>query len=196
VAPLTGKLAAELAHEVFCRAIDVGQIVCREACVEMLEKAAHGGSRVDGTVRAGDLPHTHWQPADGHVRSQGKPTGNHRGRVHSGPFVSFHLIRLSPAIILYASVLLHCWTDQSKPRIYLETPMWRPVLIFVGLILTGSWLSHVIQSASMAADDKDQVLFSFADEATAKDWTPVKLPEVEKEQPVQGRNCAVASAEE
>src|SRR5262249_3473316 len=51
------------------------------------------------------------------------------------------------------------------------------------LILTGCWLSNAIQSASMAADDKDQALFSFADEATAKDWTAVKLPEIEKEQP-------------
>lgn len=61
--------------------------------------------------------------------------------------------------------------------------MRRPLVTFVVLILTISWLSHAILQESMAADEKDQVLFSFADEATVKDWTPVKLPEVDKEQP-------------
>ena len=59
----------------------------------------------------------------------------------------------------------------------------RPLVTFVGLILTVCWLSHALLRESMAGDDKDQVLFSFMDEAKVKVWTPVKLPEVEKEQP-------------
>src|SRR5262249_39198006 len=38
-------------------------------------------------------------------------------------------------------------------------------------------------SHSAAADDKEQILFDFADESAAKDWAPVKLPEVKDEQP-------------
>lgn len=59
----------------------------------------------------------------------------------------------------------------------------RPLVTFVGLILTVYWISSALMRESKAADDKDQVLFSFADEATVKDWAPIKLPEVEKEQP-------------
>jgi hypothetical protein len=61
--------------------------------------------------------------------------------------------------------------------------MRRSIVTFVGLILTVCWMSHAFLRKSVAADDKDQVLFSFTDEAAAKDWTPMKLPEVEKEQP-------------
>jgi hypothetical protein len=61
--------------------------------------------------------------------------------------------------------------------------MRRPLVTFVGLILTVCWMSDALLRESIAADDKDQALFSFTDEAAAKDWTPVKLPEVEKEQP-------------
>jgi hypothetical protein len=57
----------------------------------------------------------------------------------------------------------------------------RLFVTFVGLILTVCWKSHALLSESMAADDKDQVLFSFTDEATVN-WTPVKLAEVEKKQ--------------
>ena len=39
------------------------------------------------------------------------------------------------------------------------------------------------RAAYQAADDKDQVLFNFEGESAAKDWAPVKLPEIEKEQP-------------
>lgn len=56
--------------------------------------------------------------------------------------------------------------------------MRRPLVTFVGLMLTVCLLRE-----SLAADDKDQVLYSFADEATVKDWAPHKLPEVEKEAP-------------
>jgi hypothetical protein len=51
----------------------------------------------------------------------------------------------------------------------------------LGLILAVLGLS--VLPGGKAADDKDQVLFNFADDAAVKDWTPVKLPEVEKEQP-------------
>jgi len=61
--------------------------------------------------------------------------------------------------------------------------MRRPLVTFVGPIFTVCWLSHADLQDSKAADDKDQVLFSFADEATVKDWAPVKLPDVEKDQP-------------
>ena len=61
--------------------------------------------------------------------------------------------------------------------------MRQPLVTFFGLILTVCWMSHALLQESVAADDKDQVLFSFADEATVKDWAPIKLPEVEKDQP-------------
>ena len=63
--------------------------------------------------------------------------------------------------------------------------MRRPLVTSVGLILTVCWLSHAVLRESMAADEKDQVLFSFADEATIKDWMPIKLPDVEKDQPAR-----------
>jgi hypothetical protein len=62
--------------------------------------------------------------------------------------------------------------------------MRRPLVTFFGLILTVCSISHALLRESLAADDKDQMLFGFTDEAAAKEWTPVKLPEVEKEQPV------------
>jgi hypothetical protein len=55
---------------------------------------------------------------------------------------------------------------------------------FVCCILTSLWLSHALLPHGEAADDKDRVLFNFEGESAAKDWVPVKLPEVEKEQPV------------
>ena len=36
---------------------------------------------------------------------------------------------------------------------------------------------------SEAADDRDQALFCFEGESSAKDWMPAKLPEIDKEQP-------------
>jgi hypothetical protein len=45
------------------------------------------------------------------------------------------------------------------------------------------WLLHTSLPRTEAADDKDQVLFSFGGESSAKDWAPVKLPEINKEQP-------------
>lgn len=58
----------------------------------------------------------------------------------------------------------------------------RPLTTSVGLILTLCWIFPALVE-SRAADDKDQVLFGFTDEAMVKDWAPIKLPEVEKEQP-------------
>jgi len=55
------------------------------------------------------------------------------------------------------------------------------LLAFVGLILVVVWLCHAVSPEGRAADDKDQVLFNFADEAAVKNWAPVKLSEVEKE---------------
>jgi hypothetical protein len=52
---------------------------------------------------------------------------------------------------------------------------------FIGVTLL--CLSQSVPPEGKAADDKDQVLFDFADKAAVKDWAPVKLPEVEKEQP-------------
>ncbi len=54
---------------------------------------------------------------------------------------------------------------------------------FIGLIIAVYCLSHDVLPESKAADDKDRVLFNFADEATVTDWAPVKLPDVEKDQP-------------
>jgi len=54
---------------------------------------------------------------------------------------------------------------------------------FMGLILGVSFLSREVLPESKAADDKDQVLFDFTDQATVKDWAPVRLPDVEKDQP-------------
>jgi hypothetical protein len=54
-------------------------------------------------------------------------------------------------------------------------------LPFLGLLLIALGLSGAALDGQ-AADDKDQVLFSF-DEAAIKDWAPMKLPEVEEDQP-------------
>jgi hypothetical protein len=63
-------------------------------------------------------------------------------------------------------------------------PLMRPRLLALAWsIVTVLSLSPAFTLQSQAADDKDQVLFNFDDEAILKDWTPVKLPEVEKEQP-------------
>jgi hypothetical protein len=55
------------------------------------------------------------------------------------------------------------------------------LLSFIGLLVAVSWVFQ--PSATRAADDKDQILFDFANQDAAKDWAPVKLPDVEKEQP-------------
>lgn len=55
--------------------------------------------------------------------------------------------------------------------------------VSVGLILGLVWLPPGATTRSVAADDKDAVLFDFVHGFTLKDWTPVKLSEVEKEQP-------------
>jgi hypothetical protein len=61
----------------------------------------------------------------------------------------------------------------------------------VGLILGVVWLT-CLEPRGNAAADADQVLFDFADEATVKDWTPRRLPEVEKEQPAPRVEIAAA----
>jgi hypothetical protein len=55
--------------------------------------------------------------------------------------------------------------------------------IFGCSVLTVFWLSWVVPSKGEGADDKDQVLLHFEGTSAAKDWAPVKLPEVDKEQP-------------
>jgi hypothetical protein len=57
------------------------------------------------------------------------------------------------------------------------------VLALILSIVTVLAISPAFSPPGQAADEKDQVLFRFDDEAALKDWTPVKLPEVEKEQP-------------
>src|SRR5262249_10147417 len=54
---------------------------------------------------------------------------------------------------------------------------------FVGCILSIFWLFLATLPQGKAADNKDQVLFNFEGKSAAKDWTPVKLTEVEEEQP-------------
>lgn len=49
-------------------------------------------------------------------------------------------------------------------------------------LLAVSWLTQAVLVQGVA-DDTDQVLFNFKGEAAAKDWAPVNLPEVAKEQP-------------
>src|SRR5262245_19545025 len=61
--------------------------------------------------------------------------------------------------------------------------MRQPLVTFLGLTFAVCGLSHAVLRESKAADDKDQLLFSFTDQATVKDWAPVKLPDVEKDQP-------------
>lgn len=56
-------------------------------------------------------------------------------------------------------------------------------LCFVGLILAACVLSSGTWPEGRAAGETDQVLFDFADKAAAKDWSPVKIPDVEKDQP-------------
>ena len=82
-APRSGsELAAELAHDVLGRPVDVRQVERREAGVEVVEQAADGGGRVDGAVGAGHLPHADRQPADGQVGGKSELTG--RGEFGSG----------------------------------------------------------------------------------------------------------------
>jgi hypothetical protein len=57
------------------------------------------------------------------------------------------------------------------------------VFAFSVLILAVSCLAREVLPESKGADDKDQVIFNFADEETIKDWVPVKIPDVEKHQP-------------
>src|SRR5262249_11127888 len=64
-----------------------------------------------------------------------------------------------------------------------EPPMRPRLLALILRIVTVLSLSPAFTLQSQAAEDKDQVLFQFDDEANLNDWTPVKLPEVEKEQP-------------
>ncbi|HZL88277.1 MAG TPA: DNRLRE domain-containing protein [Pirellulaceae bacterium] len=56
------------------------------------------------------------------------------------------------------------------------------------------WLAQAVLPCGEAADEKNQVLFNFASESAAKDWTPVKLPEVAKEQPAPTIEIATAKA--
>lgn len=41
----------------------------------------------------------------------------------------------------------------------------------------------LLASFAQAADERERVLFDFADKTSAKDWTPVKLPELKQEEP-------------
>jgi len=54
---------------------------------------------------------------------------------------------------------------------------------WIGSILGLFCLLPMFLPHSKAADDKDQALFRFEGEASATDWMPVKLPEIDKEQP-------------
>src|ERR1022692_1149176 len=67
---------------------------------------------------------------------------------------------------------------------FLEPPMPRRIVPFVGLILAVCVFSCEFSRESNAADDRDQVLFNFADKGTVKDWIPVTLPDVGGDQPV------------
>src|SRR5687768_10780460 len=54
---------------------------------------------------------------------------------------------------------------------------------FVGFLLGALWLSHAVLPPGEANDDDEQVLFNFEGESAVEDWAPMKLPEVETEQP-------------
>jgi hypothetical protein len=56
-------------------------------------------------------------------------------------------------------------------------------LILLTLASTLSLTIVGLSTTGRAADDKDQGLFNFADDASVKDWAPVKLPEVDTDQP-------------
>jgi hypothetical protein len=77
-----------------------------------------------------------------------------------------------------------------------------PRLSTVAFCISGIfWLSQAVSPCShavedKAADDKDQVLFNFAGEAAAKNWTPVKLPEVAEEQPAPTIEIAATKADD
>ena len=64
---------------------------------------------------------------------------------------------------------------------------WAVFEMILVAILTCVWALGVPSQATppqgQTADGEDQVLFNFADDAMVKDWAPVKLPDVEKEQP-------------
>ena len=45
------------------------------------------------------------------------------------------------------------------------------------------WLAEVVLAHGQAAGPKDHVLFNFTGEAAARDWRPMKLPEVAEQQP-------------
>src|SRR5687768_8847280 len=66
-----------------------------------------------------------------------------------------------------------------------EPPMRHRSSAFAGCVLGVLWLSHAVlpEGEAEANDDSDQVLFDFEGESSAMDWTAVKLPEVESEQP-------------
>jgi len=53
----------------------------------------------------------------------------------------------------------------------------------IGCILSVLGMSYGVLPRGAAADEKDQILFRFENDSAAKDWAPVKLPEVEEEQP-------------
>lgn len=52
-----------------------------------------------------------------------------------------------------------------------------------GCIFGAIGLSCTLLPRLEAAEDKDQILFNFESESTPKDWAPVKLSELEKDQP-------------
>jgi hypothetical protein len=52
----------------------------------------------------------------------------------------------------------------------------------VVISLVASWLLLGLVFAEDAQEKPDEILFDFK-AATARDWTPVKLPELEKDQP-------------
>jgi hypothetical protein len=59
---------------------------------------------------------------------------------------------------------------------YLRVIMRARLLTIVGLILA-------IPARGSTDDEKDQILFPWAGESAAKDWVPIRLPEVEQDQP-------------
>lgn len=71
--------------------------------------------------------------------------------------------------------------------------MRRRLPVCIGLLFGILGLFDAVPPEIGAADEKDQAIFHFADEAAARDWTPVKLPEVEKDQPAPRVEIVAAS---
>jgi hypothetical protein len=63
-------------------------------------------------------------------------------------------------------------------------------------IVSFLWFTQLLLPSDVAAEEKDQVLFNFAGQSAIKDWKPMKLPEVNEEQPAPTIESATTKADD